>query len=438
MKIPRNAWCRGGAPVSWALFSGVIVIALLASWQVHGNDPLKYLRHYSDNQGYYQWLPGAIIDHNIDRMYWQFQLPNGKWLSIFTFGVAILELPFFLLGHVWALAFDHPVDGFSAPYAVANMVSSAFYAALGCVLAYRLARRFAAWPYALTASVLIFLCTNLLYYSAHEAGMSHSYSFFLMGLFAWCTLRVQDGPRRVHVAGWILGLGLLVFVRQLNIIAVIFAVLVAAQSQGGLRRFIRNLLKYRATLTVASIIAAVPFVLMMVYWQRITGSPIVFSYGAKGEGFEWDRMVPGRVLFDIRNGWFVYTPLMMPVVAWLLYGAWKGLRPARGILLILVLTWLIYSAWWCWFLGTSFSHRGFIDLYALLAIPLAWMLRSLWCSGRAVRVVSGAVVITMLWLNLGLTERFTWHWSQVDWTWERLADQVADVFAGRYEPVEKR
>ncbi|MEO8066811.1 MAG: hypothetical protein ABI599_03865 [Flavobacteriales bacterium] len=435
MKIPRNAWCRGGAPVQWTLFIAVMATALIASWQVHSNDPLHFLRQQSDNQGYYQWLPGVIIDHNIDRMYWQYQLPNGNWLSLFTFGVALLQLPFFLLGHVWAMAFGYPLDGFSEPYAVTNMISSAFYAALGCVLAYRLARRYSGWPYAAVATVLIFIGTNLLYYSSHEGGMSHSYSFFLMGLFAWCTLRVQDGPRRIHVAGWVLGLGLLVLVRQLNVIAVLFALLFAMASPGGVRRFVRHLVMHPRTLIISGLVAAVPFVLMMLYWHRISGSYLLFTYGQKGEHFEWDRMVPGRVLTDIRNGWFVYTPVMVPVVAWLLWGTWKGWRPARGILVVLALTWLIYSAWWCWFLGSGFSHRGFVDLYALLAIPMAWMLRSLWRGGLVVRALSSAVLVLLLWYNLGLTERFTWHWSQEDWTWERFADQVGDVFAGRYEPV---
>ena len=428
----------GGRAVELALFGVVFLIAILAGWQVHGRDTDAFLWHYSDNLGYYQWLPGSIINHDIDRMFWQYQLPSGKYLSIFTFGVALMQLPFFLLGHVWALAFGHPTTGFSTPYAVTILASSVTYSALGCVMAFRLARRFAAWPYALAAATLLFLGTNLLYYSAHEANMSHSYSFFLMGLFAWSTLRVLSGPQKMAAVLWVASLGMLVFVRQLNVIALLFPALLALRDPGGMRGFMRNLLAHRTAFFLSAALSAIPYFLMVAYWIRITGSPFVFSYGVKGEHFEWDRMVPLAVLASVRNGWLVYSPIMIPVITWLIITAWKGLRSARAILVMVLLTCLIYSAWWSWHLGTSYGHRGFIDLYALLAIPLAGLLRWLWHRGRTVRIASATALFLLIWLNLGLTERYTWHWSQDDWTWGQLGGQVEDVFALRYRPVGER
>jgi hypothetical protein len=421
-----------------ALFLLVVLSAILAVLQVYDRDPAAYLHHQSDNQGYYQWLPSVLIDHNVDTMYWCSRLPSGKYLSAFTFGVALLQLPFFLIGHAWAHVTGQPTDGFSAPYAYSIMMSAATYAGLGCVLAYRLAKRFCLGRYAMAAALVMFFGTNLLYYSAHEGNMSHVYSFFLIGWFAWCCIRLMGNGRVIHIVGAVLSFGLLVLVRQVNIVVIAFPVLLALRTPEGISRMLHSILKHRVAFSLSVAVAFLPYLGMMLYWRRITGSFVAFGYQTDGPAFYWGEMVPGLVLLGIRNGWLLYTPIMAPVLAWLAYSVLKGRRPALGVLLPVVLICIVYAAWWCWYLGTSFGHRGFIDLYALLAIPMAWMFRSLWRSGRPVRVVSVLLLIALLWLNLGMTERYTWHWSQDSWTWAQLEDQFSDIVAGRYKPVGPR
>jgi uncharacterized membrane protein len=414
----------------WALFLLVALCAWHGQWMVHSDNPYEFLRHGSDNLGYYQWLPAAFIDHDFDRMYWCHQLESGKWISMFTMGVAVLQLPFFLIGHFFANGMGYPVNGFSSPYGVAIMLGASIYAGAGCVLAYKLAARFVGRLPAMLASVVLFAATNLIYYSVHEPVYSHVYSFFLIGLFCWCGLRIHDGPRPVHVMLFAMSGGLMVLVRQLNFIVVLFPLMTAWSSAAGLRGFWRNLMAHRTVLLLSTVLVLVPFALQMAYWDHITGNPLTFTYGQKGEHFEFDKMVPGLVLFSVRNGWFVYTPVMIPVMVMLVVYAWRGVGPARPVLAIVTFTWLMYSAWWCWWLGTSFSHRGFVDHYALLAIPMAWILRSVLQRSWSLRLITGILLVAAIKLNFGMMERFDWLWSWHEWTWQKLFEQVSAIVTG--------
>jgi hypothetical protein len=420
---PLLPWER---TLQWWLFLLVMLCSLHGQWLAHGHDPYEFLRHGNDQLGYYQWLPATFIDHDHYHMYWAHPLLNGASLSMFTIGVALLELPFFLLGHWAAWSFGYAMDGFSAPYGVAIMIGCGIYAGIGCVLAFKLARRFSDTMPALLAVVVLFAGTNLFRYLVYEPTMSHLFSFMLIGLYAWCGLRVLDGPRPVHVFALVASGLLIVLIRQTNVFSLLFPLL-AAGSREGVRLFFRNLCAHPRPLALAVVLGLVPWVLQMVYWHAITGSAITYTYGAKDERFEWDKMVPGLVLFSVRNGWLVYTPLMIVVLVMLVRRAWQGVRPARTILFHTVVCLVFYSAWWCWWLGSSYGHRGFVDLYALLVIPLAWCMAWVRRGSLVRRTVATVVLVVLVHLNLELVQRYDWWWSGLDWNWRLLFEQVGEI-----------
>lgn len=89
-----------------------------------------------DAFGYYMYLPSVFIYHDVKKLDWvdnidkQYQLTGGQFyqatkLETGTFtnkylgGVAILQMPFFFVGHWTAAALRYPQDGFSEPYQLA-------------------------------------------------------------------------------------------------------------------------------------------------------------------------------------------------------------------------------------------------------------------------------------------------------------------------------
>ena len=413
--------------MQWCLSALLFILALHDSWTGNDGDRYEFLRRGGDALGYYQWLPAVLLDHDVDRMYWTYDMGDGRWLSLFNIGVALLQLPFFLFGHLTAMALGAPLSGFSEPYMAALLCGSSFYLALGGAFTYRLARLHTTAMASAITVLLTFAATNLYFYSVYEPLMSHVYSYFLITLFTWCSLSLlRKVTVRIMVA-WVLSASLIVLVRPLNVIVYLLPFLVWARFPGGVMRIVREVIAHPRPFVLAVLIALVPWCLQSAYWHHVTGSWLLFTYGEKGEGFDLIKMVPGMVLTSTMNGWLTYTPILAPVLLFLLLGAWRGVLAFRTIALIFTVIWLSYAAWWCWWLGGAFGFRGFIDLYGMLALPMALMIDTALRGGWWVRPVGALVVIVCIRLNIGLSERYDWRWSTKDWDWPQLIQVMHTV-----------
>jgi hypothetical protein len=131
--------------------------------------------------------------------------------------------------------------------------------------------------------------------------------------------------------------------------------------------------------------------------------PPQYYYTYVGEVFNWSnpRILDG--LFHGSNGWFLYTPLMLPTVIYLFLGKNQQKWQVTIIFLLLVHVYIAYS-WWCWNYINGLGSRPMVDIYALLAFPLAAL-----CSRFSQRSLLSIVVIPMIcffcWLNI----KFTWQ-----------------------------
>ena len=418
--------------VEWLLFMLVTILCLAGAWQIHVDRLGEFFPKAWDGLGYYQWLPVTFVTHDFDRMLWCHTITVEKSISLFTVGVSVLQLPFFLISQwlVWLFGYDN--TGMSSPNAVAMMVSAAVYTGAGAVFSFKLARRFSNTPAALLAVVGIFACSNLYFFATDSPLMSHVYSYFLIALFAWCSVCIVGGtPRGWHIVAWLFSGALLVLIRHVNLVVFLFPLFLAWGSTDGIPAAWRNLLKQRGAFILGLVLALIPWVLQVIYWHYITGDFYANGYAYKDEHFQWDKMVPGMVLFSPISGWFVYSPVFLIVVPTLLLHAWRNTRTARAILLILVLAVLIYSAWWCWWLGAGYGYRGLIDFYGLLTIPFAWFFRSVLRRSIVLRIFTGIALVALVHLNLKLLALYDFAWSLPDWTLPRLMEVVGNIAAGR-------
>jgi len=416
--------------LEWLLFMFVAILSFREAWIIGGTNAYDFFWGAWDGMGYYQWLPSAFITGKFDWMFWCHRLTETTAISAYSLGVAVLELPFYLISHVLTWLFGYPNTGFAPPNAVCMMASTATYAGAGAVLSFRLARRYSTTTAALLAVITIYGGSNLFYYATSQPLMSHVHSYFLVSLFCWCGLRIIDGPRPMHVFLFLTSGALMVLVRQLNIAVALFPLWLAWTSTAGLRGAWNNLVGHRGAFVLGLFLGLVPWVLQSVYWHYITGDWYANPYALHNEHFEFGKMVPGMVLFSPRNGWFVYSPVFLIVIATLLVQAWRGRRPARAILLIFLLTLLSYSAWWCWWLGGAYGHRGFIDLYGLLAIPFAWFFRSVMRRSWSLRIFTAVFLWAVIRLNFGMIEHYDFDIFSVDAAWPKVLEVVGTIAAG--------
>jgi hypothetical protein len=411
---------RAAKRIGWILALVVFVTAAWVSLLANADKVPFMLQHGSDPYGYYQFLPATLGSHEWHALPWTHMLENGNHLSMFTMGTALLQAPFFYASAGFAALVCCPVDGYSIPFANGQMIGAAFYAAMGCMLVFHALRRRSGTLAALLTALLLFFATNLYFYTVYDPGMSHVYAFFVMSLLLFLTTRMVDAPSGKTLFWLIVCSALLVLIRPLNAVALLFPLLYGAPLKEALRVRAGWSRQFPSVAGLGMFVAVVLWVPQIIYWKAITGELFVFTYGKKGEGFDWLHPHLTDVLVSHQNGWFVYTPLMVSVMAVLLWHAWRGTTGARLVLLIWVLVWYTYSSWWCWWLGGSFGHRGFVEYLALLALPLGWVLQTLTNGKRWAREVVLVLFFLLVFVNVRLSAVYQWPWEGDDWTWQQV------------------
>lgn len=402
--------------------AGTVLLTALLTWLAWNTNAPRMgyvLTNPSDPLGYYQWLPWTFMHADWSAFPYVHYLPDGKGLSLFTLGVALLQAPFFMVAWAYCGVVGLPATGFELPFIFARLMATSAYMSAGLfLLGHVLAKRYSAPTTWLTLVALIF-GTTLYFYTVHEGGMSHAYSFFLITWAVHLTHRMLDAPRWDRLLGLFACVGIITLIRPLNGVVVLFIVF-AGDSPGRAFRarleWLRNhpLISALGVLLVAGIWAPQLF-----YWKMQTGSWFIFTYGKKNESFDFTDPHLIETLFSFQNGWFTYTPLMLFAWGMLLFQAWRGMDNARVSLAIWAFVWYIYASWWCWWLGSAFGYRGFLELYALFAIPLAALLERT-TLGRYGRIATIVVLLILVRLNIRLGHMYQYPWEAPHWNWSKL------------------
>ena len=301
---------------------------------------------------------------------------TGRWSNPHQMGVAVLLLPFYLAGHALTLLSGYPRDGWSFFYRHAAGLGGPVYLMVGLVALKRLLDRHASPAVVLATILTVTFGTNLFHYATFDSLWSHVYSFSLIA----CFLGLVDGwearpsAGRAAVIGAVLGLVMLV--RHSNALLLLFLPLFGVVDAASLRARPRVLLARAPHYALMALVAALVVSPQLAFYKSSTGSLFVNPYQnltpASGvPAFDFLHPHVAGVLVGVRKGLFFWSPALLLGVAGLF--AMRGrLRDFRSpsLAVLAVTTWLIAS-WWDWQFGGSYGHRGFTDLLALFALPLA-------------------------------------------------------------------
>lgn len=143
-----------------------------------------------------------------------------------------------------------------------------------------------------------------------------------------------------------------------------------------------------------------------IYWAKVTGSPIFFSY-QRTEGFDFLKPHILNVLFSFKKSLLIYTPvLIFTIIALVRMRKYnKQLQPA--IVLYALLNFYLLASWAAWWNGGSFGMRYFSESYAVMALPLGYLLneiraRKLWLKG--ITFLSISFLYSSTFSNLAIPE----------------------------------
>ncbi|HIP12440.1 MAG TPA: hypothetical protein EYG73_06955 [Arcobacter sp.] len=401
------------------LFVLFILISFFSVYYIYSNGlnnpPIR-----SDGFGYYSYLTSIFIDNNLSfhTAIMNMHTPDkaayglhyieetGHFLNKYTIGTAILQIPTFLIGHLFANIFNYTADGYSLPYQIANISSGIIYCLLGMYFLYRTLLIFFEKEIALFTIVIFLFATSLFHYATYDSSFSHVYSFFLISLFSYIIFKkfkILDINTSI-----LLGIifGLIVITRIPNaillILCLLFFIPYIKLSIYGEKKFIHiNFNKdFFYKIFLFSLIALAIISIQLIYWYYAAGSIFINSY--KGESFNFLDPEIFNYLFSVRKGLFFWSPvLLFSILGFFILIYKKQYYIAFPILSIFLIHVYVSSSWWSWYFGGSFGNRPTVDILSLLALPFAafikWIMQY-FCKSSIYIIGGGFIALNIIFM----------------------------------------
>ena len=221
-------------------------------------------------------------------------------------------------------------------------------------------------------------------------------------------------------------LGLAVLMRPTNVLfAVIFLFYKTASRVEVVERFYYWLKNLPKLLLVAAVAFPI-FVPQLLYWKSVTGHWISYSYG--NEGFiYWSDPKILRVLFDVQNGLFFYSPVLL----FAMWGFWRmhrrGEANAGLFLAVLGIATYVFASWWAWWFGSALGHRCYVDYLPLFAFGLVYFFEKILVNQGLKKYIWVSIIAIFTQYALGCSHVYQSPWDGPDWTvakWWKNAKQA--------------
>lgn len=347
--------------------------------------------------GYYLYLPALFIYNDLSLsdlsqlnaandlyhmtpFYYQFcGTGTGANVNIYQAGMAVLYLPFFLIGHLIAYFTEFPQDGFSMPYKYALWIGGMIYSFIGLIYLRKVLLKFFDEFITVITLILIVIGTNYLLHSTIYASnlMTANFIFTLYAALLFYTIRWHEDHNMGNIIMLAIVSGLMFLARPVELLALIIPLLWNVKNGTELKHRWELIKSKKNQFIIFFIIFLGILSIQVIYTKMAAGEFFLSGYKSYGEdGFYIDEPHMFNVLFSFRKGWLVYTPLMIFAII----GIFQFRKRKPNLFIpFLVFTFLyIYavSAWSNWWYAASFSQRALIQILPVMAIPLGFFINS--------------------------------------------------------------
>ena len=366
-------------------FCALLVISLIfiqfrfAYTDFQKGDPLKVTTW--DAFGYYMYLPGTIIYNDVTELKWlpkieeEYQLTggqlyqankveNGNYVFKYLGGIAIMQAPFFMIGHAIASFSPYKADGFSPPYQYSIAFGAIVYFFLALFLLRHILLRYFSDKVTMLTLLFITLATNLIQYISIDSAQSHAFIFPLYVLVIFCTIKWHESPKLKWAALIGLIIGLATISRPTEAIMLFIPLLWDTHTKESKVQKWQKVKKYRSHFLIVVLFGIIGVLPQLVYWKMASGS-FIYDVGSK-----WYFLNPWfRVLFGFENGWFIYTPITLFFILGFLFMRKMVFR--KSVLIFCLLNIWIIIAWSDYKYGATFSTRAMVQSYPVFALAFA-------------------------------------------------------------------
>jgi hypothetical protein len=401
---------------------------------------------YSDGVGDYSWVRTAIMDGDLDcsnefvyfveqfkqKYGWPeasadlypVKTSTGYQANKYPIGTAILWSPFFILGHLITigsnliLSSDLPTDGYSKWYIFFVTLGSTFYAFMGLLLSYKLARSLFSEFISLIATFAVWFASSIPVYMYLYPSMPHNTAFFTVAIFVFYFYKT--GINRTTFQWILLGIfgGLMMATRLESVVILCLPFIELLFKIKKSRSFDSNSI---VKIGIYGLFIYIAFLPQMFVWKVVFGKYFLNSYTAmhrmvelekinlygilpSGKELEVARSAIGAylhflsqpkihvTLFGSSYGLFTWTPILLLAVVGIFFLIRKNMN--IGVICLAGFFLLVYI--------TSCSHKGgmsFGDRYLIKASPFLIVgLAAFFDILRDKLKTTGLVIITTLFV----------------------------------------
>jgi hypothetical protein len=384
----------------------------------HGRNAYTF---YGDACGYYSYLPSAFIYHNFHQLdslptdkhidepilaYFPQRKAEGQlsekgfFINQYTFGTALMELPFFLMAHFLAKPLGFYNNGYDTIYHYFIKFGNLLYAFLGLFVLFKVLKKIVSEPIALLTVCLLLLASNLFWFALLQAGMAHIPLFFLVSLLLYYTIHLHERVTwyRMFIVAFLCGL--ITIIRPSDIIFCLLPILYGIHNIDSLIDKFKLIKNNFFKLVASSVFFLLPILPQLLLWKKYAGHYKYYSYGANV--FNWAKPQIIKGLFSFSNGWLAYSPVFFLAFAGLFFASTFKKIFLPIIIILPIYIYVIYS-WTCWNYVNGFGSRPMIHAYPLLAMPLAIFIQYIYQKNTVIKIVSSILLLILIAYNVKLS-----------------------------------
>lgn len=372
------------------------------SWDVLGYYmPLPATFIYDDPMlNNVEWLKRVNEERNLTgTLYMVSSNEQGQPMYFFLFGMSILFLPFFMIGHFIAGIFGYVTDGFSMPYQYAMVAGGILYTLIGLFYLRKILRYFFSEMITGIIMILIVFGTNYIHHLTVKNLETVNILFMLVNIIIWYTIKWHEQQKLRYLLTVSISIVFITLVKPSEVFVILIPLLWNISSAETFKEKMALLAKNKLQLLAAIICMFVIALPQLMYWHAKTGHWVYDTYKNPGVGLDFWSPHIFEVLFSYRKGWLLYTPIMI----FSLIGFFSLLKKNKQVFPALFLYFLtslyIISSWTEWWYGAAFSNRPLIATYPVLAVCLGYFLLYLQQKKLIFKLSFGLISILLLFLN---------------------------------------
>jgi hypothetical protein len=268
-------------------------------------------------------------------------------------------------------------------------------------------RAFFSDPVSAITLAIVVLGTNYFQLVTGSSPFPVNVLFALVSLVVFLTIRWHRDPTYLNSVLLGLATGAAILVNPSDAVILLVPVFWNIHSVDSMRTKGKWIRQHRgkAYAFLGSLVAAL--VTLFLFWNPLSGFFSYSGYSQHGVFYLIGLFFP-QVVFSLKNGWLVYTPVM--AVAILGFYLLASRNPALffSAFLFFFLSLVVISSWNTYAFADEFGRKGFIPSYAILALPLGYVVQ--WIHERKIHTSLPLFLLLLLPVLLNLFQ--TWQYRK--------------------------